>query len=182
MGEGGAVVVGGRAAGADRPLVPRLGPRLLLQRRREQHLRQAFQPAVRHAALRLRPQVRLFARRLQPEGDRHPGGHRLRQLKKLDGFIAARRRNWAALRRDARALRRPAPAAGNAARQRAVLLRLRDHRPARRRLHAQRTGRLPGGGEDRDPQPFLRQPRAAPGLRRDRVPHRRRPAQHRRRS
>ena len=54
----------GRAAGADRPLVPRLGPRLLLQRRREQHLRETLQPAVRHPALRIRPQVCLLARRL----------------------------------------------------------------------------------------------------------------------
>ena len=58
-------------------LVPRLGSRLLLRRRREQHLRQAVQPAVRHAALRLRSQVRLFAHRLQPESYRHPSGHRL---------------------------------------------------------------------------------------------------------
>ena len=72
------VVTERRAAGADRPLDPRLGPRLLLRRRREQHLRQALQPAVRQPAARLRPQVRLQPPRLQPEGHRHAGGDRLR--------------------------------------------------------------------------------------------------------
>ena len=58
-------------------VLPRLGPRLLLRRRREQHLRQALRAAVRHAAVRLRPQVRLQPHRLQPEDHRHAGRHRV---------------------------------------------------------------------------------------------------------
>ena len=42
MGEGGAVVDQRRRPGPHRPQLPRLGPRLLLRRRREQHLRQAL--------------------------------------------------------------------------------------------------------------------------------------------
>ena len=41
-GEGGMVVTDDERARPDRPLDPRLGPRLLLRRRREQHLRQAL--------------------------------------------------------------------------------------------------------------------------------------------
>ncbi len=67
-----------RGARPDRPLGPRLGPRLLLRRRREQHLRQALLAAVREPASRLRPQVRLQPSRLQPQGDGHAGGDRLR--------------------------------------------------------------------------------------------------------
>ena len=59
MGEGGAVVTDDEELARDRASLPRLGPGLLLRRRRGQHLRQALLPAVRHAALRLRPQVRL---------------------------------------------------------------------------------------------------------------------------
>ena len=87
------------------------------------------------------------------------------QLKKLDGFVAARRRHWPALRRAARALRGPPAAARDAARQRAVLFRLRDHGPPGRRLQPQRADRLPGSGQDRDPQPLLRQPAPPSGLR-----------------
>ena len=91
-----------RGARPDRPLHPRLGPRLLLRGRREQHLRQALRPAVRQPAVRLRPQVRLQPHRLQPQGDRHAGGHRLR---------AAR----AARRVHRRAQAQPRPAARGAA-------------------------------------------------------------------
>ncbi len=84
MGEGGAVVTNDRHARDGRAIVPRLGARLLLRRRREQHLRHAVQPAVRHAAVRLRSQVRLQPRRLQPEGDRHAGGDRLRAAREAD--------------------------------------------------------------------------------------------------
>ncbi len=78
MGEGGCVVTNDESTGAHRAVVPRLGPRLLLRGRREQHLRHAVQPAVRDAAGRLRSQVRLQPHRLQPEGHRHAGGDRLR--------------------------------------------------------------------------------------------------------
>ena len=82
MGEGGCVVTNDDDAGAHRALVPRLGPRLLLRRRREQHVRDALQPAVRDAAAWLRPQVRVQPHRLQPEGDRHAGRDRLRAARK----------------------------------------------------------------------------------------------------
>ena len=66
--------------------------------RREQHLRQALQPAIRQPAVRLRPQVRLHASRLQPEGHRHAGGDRLRPARsRVDAFISARKRNHARL-------------------------------------------------------------------------------------
>ena len=88
-----------RRAGGAGPLHPRLGPRLLLRGRREQHLRQAVRAAVRDAAVRLRPQVRLQPPRLQPQGHRHAGGHRRRaQLGRVDEFVAARKRNHARLR------------------------------------------------------------------------------------
>ncbi len=87
-----------RGPGPHRPLDPRLGPRLLLRRRREQHLRQAVQPAVRQPAVRLRPQVRLQPSRLQPEGDRHAGRHRRRPA-----------RSHRRVRRGAQAQPRPAP-------------------------------------------------------------------------
>ena len=163
-----------RAAGPHRPLLPRLGTRLLLQRRREQHLRQAVQPAVRHAALRLRPQVRLFAHRLQPEGDRHPGGHRLRNLKKLDRFVAARRRNWAALRERWRPTPTGCLLPETPPDSEPSYFGFVDHGSRGRRLHAQRFDGFPGSGEDRNPQPVLRQPDPPPGLRGYRVPHRRR--------
>ena len=47
MGEGGAVAAANEELGAHRPQFSRLGPRLLLRRRREQHLRQTVRPAVR---------------------------------------------------------------------------------------------------------------------------------------
>ncbi len=104
------------------------------------------------------------------------------QLKKLDGFIAARRKNWAALREmlapcEDRLLLPETPPDSEPCYFGFVI----TVRPACR-LPAERTGRLPGGREDRDPQSLLRQPRPPSGLRRDRVPGRRRPAQHRRRS
>ena len=113
MGEGGCVVTNDDELGAHRAVVPRLGTRLLLRRRREQHLRHAVQPAVRHAAARLRSQVRLQPHRLQPEGHGHAGGDRLRaagearrlhrraarQLRSPDGGAAAVRGPAAASRR-----------------------------------------------------------------------------------
>ncbi len=72
------------AQGAGR-VVPRLGTRLLVRSRQGQHLRQAIPVAARRSALRLRPQVRLLAHRLQPEDHRLPGRRRT-------GATGARRR------------------------------------------------------------------------------------------
>ena len=102
MGEGGCGRHQRRSARAHRAVVPRLGPRLLLRRRREQHLRHPLQSAVRQPAARLRPQVRLQPHRLQPESHGHAGGDRLRaaaqarrlrrqpprQLRPVDGAAA----------------------------------------------------------------------------------------------
>ena len=77
-GEGGMVVTDDEELARIARFDTRLGPGLLLRRRREQHLRQAVLAAVRQPASRLRPQVRLQSSRLQPEGDRHAGGDRLR--------------------------------------------------------------------------------------------------------
>ena len=124
-----------RGAGPDRALDPRLGPRLLLRGRREQHLRQALRPAVRQPALRLRPQVRLQPPRLQPEGHGHAGGHRRRPA---GPARRVRRRPQAQPRPAARGappVRGPAAAAGGAAAHRSVLVRVRDHRPRGRRVH-----------------------------------------------
>ena len=76
MGEGGCVLTDQPAAEDARRVVPRLGPRLLVRPRRRQHLRQALRLAARRPARRLRPQVHLFAHRLQPEAHRHAGGRR----------------------------------------------------------------------------------------------------------
>ena len=97
MGEGGAVLTNSPIARNARRIVPRLGTRLLVRAGQGQHLRQALRLAVRRPAVRLRSQVHLLAHRLQPEGDRHAGRDRLSQLQKLDGFIAARRENFARL-------------------------------------------------------------------------------------
>ena len=64
------------------------------------------------------------------------------QLKKLDGFVAARRKNWAALRQmlapyEDRLLLPETPPDSEP-----MLLRLRDHGSARCRLPAERTGEL----------------------------------------
>ena len=73
MGEGGAVLT-------DKPALQVLidsfrdwGPRLLVRARCRQHLRQTLRLATRHIALRLRPQVHVLPRRLQPQGHRHAG-------------------------------------------------------------------------------------------------------------
>ncbi len=158
MGEGGAVLTDDEQLARIARSFRDWGRDCYCTRRREQHLRQAVQPAVRHAALRLRPQVRLLARRLQPEGDRHSGGHRLRAVEEA---AAVHRRAAAELGRAARGagpLRRPPDPARNAAGQRAVLFRLRHHGARRRRLHPQRADGVPGSGQDRNPQPLLRQP------------------------
>ena len=104
-----------------RAVVPRLGPGLLLRRRREQHLRHAVQPAVRDAAAWVRPQVRLQPHRLQPEGDGHAGGDRLRaageagrvhrraprQLRSAHGRPAARTKTGCCCRGRRRTRNRP---------------------------------------------------------------------------
>ncbi len=78
MGEGGCVLTEHAGAQADRRVVPRLGPRLLVRPGQGQHLRQALRLAARRAAARLRPQVHLLAHRLQPQGHRHAGRGRRR--------------------------------------------------------------------------------------------------------
>ncbi|CAA9518597.1 MAG: CDP-4-dehydro-6-deoxy-D-glucose 3-dehydratase, partial [uncultured Solirubrobacteraceae bacterium] len=60
-----------------RRVVSRLGPFVLVCPGRPGHLRQALWAPARRSALRVRPQVRLLARRLQPQGHRHAGGDRL---------------------------------------------------------------------------------------------------------
>ena len=67
-----------------------------------------LQPAIRHAALRLRSQVRLFAHRLQPEGDRHPSGHRLRADEEAAGVHRRTAAELDAAARDARSAGRSA--------------------------------------------------------------------------
>ena len=133
MGEGGCVVTNDERLARIARSYPRLGPRLLLRRRREQHLRHPVQPAVRHAAARLRPQVRLQPHRLQPEGHRHAGGDRLRAARRSSTASSrARRANFDRLHarrcgptRIGCILPRPPPEVG------AVVVRVRDHRPRR---------------------------------------------------
>ena len=79
-------------------VVPRLGSGLLVRVGLSGHLRQAVHPAARRPAVRLRPQVRLLARRLQPQGDRPAGGDRPRAAGAPGGFVEARRANHAHLR------------------------------------------------------------------------------------
>ena len=68
MGEGRSRLDGQTGApGADRQL-QRLGPRLLVRTRRRQYLRQTLRLATRHAAVRIRPQIYLQPRWLQPQG------------------------------------------------------------------------------------------------------------------
>ena len=100
-----------RGAGPDRPLHPGLGPRLLLRGWREQHLRQAVQPAVRQPAVRLRPQVRLQPPRLQPQGDGHAGGHRLRPAAPARGVRGRAQAQPCPAARGAPAVRGPPPPA-----------------------------------------------------------------------
>ena len=73
MGEGGCVFTTNARADADRRIVPRLGPRLLV-RARARTTRAASGSTGSSATLpRLRPQVHLLAPRLQPEDHRHAG-------------------------------------------------------------------------------------------------------------
>ncbi len=76
MGEGGAVLTDQPLLKTIVEIVPRLGPRLLVRSGQGQHLRQAVRLAARATCRRLRPQVHLLPRRLQPEDDRHAGGRR----------------------------------------------------------------------------------------------------------
>ena len=97
------------------------------------------------------------------------------QLKKLDGFVAARRRNWHALREllapYADRLLLPETPPGSEPRYFGFVITVRPDAG----FTPQRTDRLPGSGEDRNPQPVLRQLDAPPGLSEHRLPHRRRP-------
>ena len=82
-----------RRAGAHRPLVPRLGPRLLLRRRREQHLRHALQPAVRHLPYGYDHKYVYSHIGYNLKVDRHAGGDRLRpagEARRLHRRAAAR--------------------------------------------------------------------------------------------
>ena len=87
-----------------------------------------FDAAARQPAARLRPQVHLHARRLQPEGHRHAGGRRRRaaapscRLRRDAAQLAAPPRR-------PRAVRGRAPAAARDRAQRAELVRLPDHDP-----------------------------------------------------
>ena len=87
------------------------------------------------------------------------------QLARLDGFIAARKTNYARLLEALRAYEDRLILPRRAGAHRPVVVLLRDHRARGRRLHAQRADRLPRGEPHRDAQPLQRQPAAAPGLR-----------------
>ncbi len=67
-----------RSARQDRRVVARLGSRLLVRAGNGEHLRQAVRMAARRSAVRLRPQVRVLARRVQPQAHRFAGGRRPR--------------------------------------------------------------------------------------------------------
>ena len=78
MGEGGAVFTNDSQSPSAMRILPRLGPRLLLRAGQGQHLQQALRLAARRSAEGLRPQVHLFAPRLQSEDHRHAGRRRPR--------------------------------------------------------------------------------------------------------
>ncbi len=86
MGEGGCVLTNKGTLKLLRRVVPRLGPRLLVRAGQRGHLRQALRPPARRAAARLRPQVHLLRRRLQPEADRHAGRRRARPARQARRF------------------------------------------------------------------------------------------------
>ena len=100
------------------------------------------------------------------------------QLGKLDGFIAARRRNFARLRRRAWRTSQeffllPEATPGS----RAELVRLPDRRAARgARSRGATLVQLPERAEDRHPPALRRQPAPPAGLRGHRAPRGRRPA------
>ena len=100
------------------------------------------------------------------------------QLARLDGFIAARKRNHARLLEALRPYEDRLLLPVDAAEHRSVLVLLRDHRARGRRLHPPRADRLPGGQPHRDAHPVQRQPAASPGLRGHRAPRGRRPRHH----
>ena len=97
------------------------------------------------------------------------------QLEKLDGFIAARRANFDrlmdALRpyEDRLLLPRADAARG------AVVVRIRDHRPRARRLHARRPRQVPRSEPRRNAEPVRRQSAAPSGLPGHSAPRRPRP-------
>src|SRR5439155_5856050 len=84
------------------------------------------------------------------------------------------------LRRPPAVRRRAAPAAGDRE-ERSELVRLPAHGARGRAVHARAADRAPRGPEDRDAAALRREPDAAAGIRRDRVPDGRRPAEQRRR-
>ena len=88
------------------------------------------------------------------------------QLGKLDGFVAARRANFARLPRGpGRPRGVPRPAGGDA-RLGAKLVRIPAGGPCRGSVRPSRAGRLPPDAEDRHPPDLRRQPAAAARLRR----------------
>ena len=83
MGEGGCVLTNNVTAGPHRRVAPRLGPRLLVRPGEDNNCGKRFSSSSA-APARLRPQVHLHPRRLQPEGDRHAGGARPDPARQLD--------------------------------------------------------------------------------------------------
>ena len=165
-----------RGARPHRPLRPRLGPRLLLRGRREQHLRQAVRPAVRQpaaTATTTSTSTATSATTSRPPTCRRPSA--APSWPGSDDFIAARKRNHARLLEALRPYEDRLILPVTPPHTRSVLVLLRDHRARGRRLHAQRADRLPRGQPHRDAQPVQRQPAAPPGLRDDRAPRGRRP-------
>jgi CDP-6-deoxy-D-xylo-4-hexulose-3-dehydrase len=117
--------------------------------------------------LRLRPQIRLLAHRLQPQGDRHAGRHRggaTGQARPVRGGAEAQPCRAGSRVEEARAALDPAHGAIEVG---PVLVRLRHHRAPRVALHASRAGQRAGDGAHRDAEPFLRKPAPPPGLRGD---------------
>src|SRR5581483_7561409 len=169
------------AAEAAARVVSRLGTRLLVRAGRGRHVRQAVRLEARSSAPRLRPQVHLLARRLQPEGHGLAGGNRRRTARQARVVRRDAQAQLAVPARRPRAVRGPVRAAARDRAQRPELVRLPADGSRDRAVRPSRPDRPPREPQGRDAVVVRRQPDPPARVRGSRVPDGRWAAEQRRR-
>ena len=163
MGEGGCVLTGNLALARIVESMRDWGRDCWCEPGEDNKCLKRFDYQLGDAAARVRPQVHLLARRVQPEGDRPAGGAGADPADEAAAVLRRAPAQLAAAARRPRRRARPAAARGHPG-QRPELVRLRHHGAAGRRVHPQRAGGLPGGAADRHPPAVRGQPDPAPGV------------------